>query len=478
MRALTPLISLVLLCAACSTDDTPPVTTPDTGVAFDTGVPADTGVPPGCVPGRSEACACNDGTMGAQVCQPDGTFAVCVCDGVPDAGPVTGPGDEGYPPHSVAACPDGTDRCCDDSPNANLGCDLGLECRRLSATTEEDEAMVVRSCLRSCETDVDCEISDSNPLCREVRFGFDACVASEVQEGETANLSQVNGPLSGCSNDLSSGGTHLVGISRSAGSGLWELDDEESSCARQCSPNDPSDCTARAPHCTAPFFNSMDVPGICVVARSVQGAPCSRKDATQQCSRNRDEDGRLVCWDYLGQYDDDTRGTCHQLCNIANQDCVNVHDATQTPTCLQSLTSTITGMCNDGCSRHPGTCQGTGSDRVGGEPGLGMNCTYGFIRDSGSTVDNPDIAICYDIVDPVLDIWDFTAGGDNCEDAANSCPMGSYCQSDGTTGDSFCVFGCTTSTTAQMSGCEAHPAPHEVCNSVRTDTIAGFCAPF
>jgi hypothetical protein len=33
----------------------------------------------GCTPGASVACACVDGTIGAQSCRPDGTFDVCVC---------------------------------------------------------------------------------------------------------------------------------------------------------------------------------------------------------------------------------------------------------------------------------------------------------------------------------------------------------------------------------------------------------------
>lgn len=39
----------------------------------------------GCVPGMSIACACVDGRAGAQVCQPDRTYAACVC-ATPDAG--------------------------------------------------------------------------------------------------------------------------------------------------------------------------------------------------------------------------------------------------------------------------------------------------------------------------------------------------------------------------------------------------------
>ncbi len=37
------------------------------------------GGPASCVPGASESCACPGGAVGTQVCQPDGTFAVCSC---------------------------------------------------------------------------------------------------------------------------------------------------------------------------------------------------------------------------------------------------------------------------------------------------------------------------------------------------------------------------------------------------------------
>jgi hypothetical protein len=32
-----------------------------------------------CIPGASSACACSDGSSGAQVCRADGTFDICVC---------------------------------------------------------------------------------------------------------------------------------------------------------------------------------------------------------------------------------------------------------------------------------------------------------------------------------------------------------------------------------------------------------------
>jgi hypothetical protein len=50
------------------------------GAGPDAGVGGQGGAgPSSCVPGQSVACACTTGAQGAQVCQPDGTFAACVC---------------------------------------------------------------------------------------------------------------------------------------------------------------------------------------------------------------------------------------------------------------------------------------------------------------------------------------------------------------------------------------------------------------
>ena len=40
-----------------------------------------TGGVPGCIPGQSIACACTNGLVGAQICQPNGTYGPCVCQG-------------------------------------------------------------------------------------------------------------------------------------------------------------------------------------------------------------------------------------------------------------------------------------------------------------------------------------------------------------------------------------------------------------
>lgn len=82
------------------------VPTDDSGVSGDSGdsggaearpAPDRGPGPVGCVPGASPSCACPSGGLGAQVCQPDGTFGPCICpDGgapMPDAGSPDAAGD-------------------------------------------------------------------------------------------------------------------------------------------------------------------------------------------------------------------------------------------------------------------------------------------------------------------------------------------------------------------------------------------------
>jgi len=348
-------------------------------------------------------------------------------------------------------------------------------------TRESQSEDVVQICIRRCMSDDDCSASTiGNMMCREIRFGTDACVSAEVAEGEVAELSlRRGGPMTGCDDELSAGGTHLVGVARYAGSGLWELEDDQSSCLRQCSVDDPDDCTAVAPHCSAPFFNSDEVPGICLAAHLKQGATCSRKNGLQQCSRDRDADGRLVCWDYIGQEDDPAVGQCHQLCSVRDQDCINSADPNQSPRCLDlsiSSTNDDLGLCSDECSRHPDSCAGMGSN------GMGQNCFYGFLRSSTTaTIDNPSVAFCYDIQPPVLGAW--TAPSmpfDNCDDNRLSCPDRTYCETNGfRNGRGGCMYGCTTATTATSTrtGCE-DGAPYMECSPARSPEFkAGRCAP-
>ncbi len=72
---------------------------------------ADAGTRPGCVRGASAACACVDGEMGAQVCQPDGTFAACACTGTATDGGSAGI-DGGSDAGSVATCIPGASVAC------------------------------------------------------------------------------------------------------------------------------------------------------------------------------------------------------------------------------------------------------------------------------------------------------------------------------------------------------------------------------
>jgi len=416
--------------------------------------------------------------MGAQICDAEGRFMACMCTGsdggVVDTGADAGLGPiDASTPDSGVTPPGSEGRQC-----VAGGCaSADLECFRMSSDTETED--VIEICVRRCENDDECAASEvGNTLCREIRFGADACVADEVAEGEVAELSHRRGSImTGCAGGASPGGGYLVGVARWTGSGLWALEDDQSSCARNCNPEDPADCTDRAPHCTAPFFNSSTMPGVCVVANKRAGAACSRIDATQMCSRDRDTDGRLVCWDYLGQDSDSTRGQCHQLCSIADQDCANSHDPSRRPACINmnlSDTSDDLGMCSDGCSRHPDDCTGTGSS------GAGTNCTYGFLRTSTTaTIDNPSISLCYDIQTPVLDPWlGPREPGGNCVNARLQCPDGTYCETDDfPSGQGGCLAGCTTSTTSTVTGCE--DLPITTCAPARGDElVAGRCAPF
>jgi hypothetical protein len=76
------LLLLLLLLSIAAAGCTGTSSSDDAGIdaaAMDNSVPR-------CVPGASAACACSDGSNGAQVCAPDGTFGPCQCNGNVDAG--------------------------------------------------------------------------------------------------------------------------------------------------------------------------------------------------------------------------------------------------------------------------------------------------------------------------------------------------------------------------------------------------------
>jgi hypothetical protein len=55
------------------------------GGGYGGGVGGVGGSVPRCVPGQSIGCTCSTGQLGAQVCQPNGTYGPCMCEG-PDSG--------------------------------------------------------------------------------------------------------------------------------------------------------------------------------------------------------------------------------------------------------------------------------------------------------------------------------------------------------------------------------------------------------
>lgn len=76
----------------------------------------------GCMPGASQACACVDGRMGAQVCSDDGKLGECKCSGTTSTN--TGTGGTGSTTSNQATCGDGkiqsSDHC--DNPASEFYC--------------------------------------------------------------------------------------------------------------------------------------------------------------------------------------------------------------------------------------------------------------------------------------------------------------------------------------------------------------------
>jgi hypothetical protein len=78
-----------------------------------------------CVPGRSVGCSCVDGTLGAQVCQSDGTYAPCVCGG----------GGDGDSDGDIDADSDGD---IDADADADVDCDADADAD--AAADDDDDA--------------------------------------------------------------------------------------------------------------------------------------------------------------------------------------------------------------------------------------------------------------------------------------------------------------------------------------------------
>jgi hypothetical protein len=110
MRIATLVFTSTLGLVACGTVPDSQTTEASTGTDTDTSTSTSpsttnsspTSPTPACVPGQSVACACTNGLMGAQVCNPSGTgFGACECEGggsnsdsdspTSDPSPTTGP---------------------------------------------------------------------------------------------------------------------------------------------------------------------------------------------------------------------------------------------------------------------------------------------------------------------------------------------------------------------------------------------------
>ncbi len=101
-------VCLVLVLPGCIPEGSGQDGDPDAGAA--------------CVPGRAEACACEDGRSGSQSCGDDGRFGACRC--APSAGDDGGVGDAARPPVDAAIPPD-----------AQSGADGGAACPAGSTET-------------------------------------------------------------------------------------------------------------------------------------------------------------------------------------------------------------------------------------------------------------------------------------------------------------------------------------------------------
>ncbi len=117
-------LSFAVLLVACGSE--PPPATSDVPPA-DITPPMDRATPL-CTPGRTKACPCASGTMGAQTCQPDGTYSACVCF---DAG---SPGDATV----------------QDATSQDAGTDAGLGDAAVADDTADSSAPPARSVYAKC----------------------------------------------------------------------------------------------------------------------------------------------------------------------------------------------------------------------------------------------------------------------------------------------------------------------------------------
>ena len=110
--------------------------------------------PVSCVPGESQSCYCTDGSPGAQVCDDDGRFSPCECDGTGSTSD-TGIGDVSDT-SDVPCEPDCTDLECGDDPVCGESCG---DCSTPETCSYSGQCVCEPDC-----TDLEC---GDDPICGE-----------------------------------------------------------------------------------------------------------------------------------------------------------------------------------------------------------------------------------------------------------------------------------------------------------------------
>ncbi|MCK6547956.1 hypothetical protein L6R52_19045 [Myxococcota bacterium] len=403
--------------------------------------------------------------------------------GRPDTGvrPDSGPADTGVPDmtnmEGYSCTPGATDQgSCVDATNV---------CVTWSPESFETQ---ISTCIRPCETDMDCTNSPVGQVCANITIGIQGgvvvgakgCVASTVGEGQTASASLRNGgPLTGCAEPYQAYPWYL-------GSLLFSLEDDQASCGLPCGSD--MDCTNGRPNTNTPFCNrgilnpetATVTPGICSVRAAGKGSLCSQSSVIEMCDTS--ESSNVVCVDLgLTEAHNQTAGTaygyCLEICDQMNPTCTLRNEVTgQTAAACEFgfFTSPTLGLCDDNCSSFPENCTGAGSTPPAGGTNNGMNCAQ-----FGQSFDAPEQGLCLEIsqTEELIAPWDFmTAPAFPCADDAHRCPNGTNCipVDLGAAGQtSACVYGC--STTTSTTGCE-NAAGFPTCNAVfGAGTTSGVC---
>jgi hypothetical protein len=328
----------------------------------------------------------------------------------------------------------------------------------------------VSTCVRPCEIAMDCANSAVGQVCGGVFAVRDntariiaqkACVSGTVGEGETANVSLSHAPtaMTGCADDF-------VPIPWFFGSALFELDDDQGSCARPCGADD--DCNvpnAKGTKCVGGIFNSTVTPGLCQTRFAGKGARCSSTSAIEMCNTSSVAPGaangsqNYICIDFGLNDTENTNGqvygACFEVCR-ATADCeTRADNAMHAIACETGVFNDPTlGLCDDNCNSFPDDCPGMGSPPKVGAELRGMTCQT--LANQAGTI---DLGFCIDVsqtLNPLLTPFDFQMGTipQECDMDPLGCPDRAICLQVDQQGRTGCVYGCDSSTTAPgLNGC-------------------------